>query len=209
MELAFRERCYGGQPKSKEVYEAWANAKGEHPREPLDEKLRVLHLEDKETESENDLREETELAWTGFRSDSNGIYLRDFMVEAMIKQCGTTLGIFTKKRGSKGITQHGLHVHPREIHFTNKLEADASEVIAGHVSTAQGKRDILKKVDYVEDAILAFQIKLLLGQSKLSEKDLFRMFHLAQENGLGACRSRGGGKFDVVKMDEAADVIIG
>lgn len=217
--IAFRDKCFGGQPKSREILEKWIESKGENPREPMAEKEKVL-----------DLEEETEQVWCGFRQNGKGIYLRDFQIEALLSQCGTTLGITVNMRGSKGIIQHGLHVGPRAIHFKGKKEADGFDDIAGHVMTPQGKRSILKRCDYVQNAELTFQLKLLKYgppklkaaaeakipdkptvkkakekgiQNKLGEKDILAMLHLGQENGLGSCRSMGGGKFDVIAFDKA------
>ena len=215
--LAFREKCFGGQPKSREILEKWIESKGEMPREPMAEKEQVL-----------DLTEETEQVWCGFRANGKGIYLRDFQIEAMLKTSGTTLSIFVNKRGSKTIAQNGLHISPREIHFTGKKEPDGYDDIAGHVMTPQGKRSILKRCDYVQGAEITFQIKLLkfgtVGkekdqpipkkvtatqeavkgiQNKLSEIDLLQMLHIGQDCGLGSCRSLGGGKFDVVAFGRA------
>jgi len=217
--IAFRDKCFGGQPKSKEILEKWIEAKGEMPRETMEEKEKVL-----------DLTEETEQVWCGFRANGKGIFLRDFQIEALLSQCATTLGITMATRGSKGIIQHGLHVGPREIHFKDRKEPDGFDDIAGHVMTPQGKRSILKRCDFVQGAEITFQLKLLKYgppklktdaeakipdkptakqpkekgiQTKLSEKDLLDMLHLGQENGLGSCRSLGGGKFDVIEFEKA------
>jgi len=216
--IMFRDKCFGGQPKSREILEKWIESKGEMPREPMEEKEKVL-----------DLEEETEQVWCGFRRNGHGIYIRDFQIEALLSQCGTTLGITVNTRGSKGIIQHGLHVGPRAIHFLDKPKADGFDDIAGHVMTPQGKRSILKRCDFVLHAELTFELKLLKYgppklkpaaeakipdkpkvrepkergiQNKLSEKDILTMLHLGQENGLGSCRSMGGGKFDVIEFEK-------
>jgi len=193
IELHFREKCYAGMPKSEKILKKWIESKGEMPLEKLEEKTEVL-----------DLVEETETVSCGFRRNKKGeIFLRDFQTEALLKQCGTTLGIFMAHRGSKGIAQHGLHIHPREIYFIGKKKEDGFEDIAGHVMTPQGKRSILKRTDYVMNGKIRFQILLLKGQTKLTEKNLRSMLQLGQDNGIGSCRSLGGGRFDVVKFEKA------
>ncbi len=189
--VRFREKCYAGMPKSEEILKKWIEAKGEMPLEKLDEKKQVL-----------DLVEEEELVSCGFRSNDNGIFLRDFQVEALLKQCGTTLGIFVKERGSKGIVQHGLTIRPRELYFVDKVKPDGVETIAGHVMTAQGKRSILKQVEYVTRASLVFRLQLLNNQKKLTEAHLLEMLHLGQNNGIGSCRSLGGGKFNCIGFEQ-------
>jgi len=206
--IRFREKCYAGMPKSEDILKKWIEAKGEMPLEKLDEKKEVL-----------DLVEEEELVSCGFRLNDNGIFLRDFQIEALLKQCGTTLGIFVASRGSKGMVQHGLTVRPRELYFVDKVKPDGVEVIAGHVMTPQGKRSILKQVEYVLHASLVFRLQLLgkvwakstgasgrdkLEQKKLGEAHLLDMLHLGQNNGIGSCRSLGGGKFNCIGFEKIA-----
>jgi len=200
VEIEFKSRCYGGQPKSEEILKGWIEAKGEHPREDLEEKEQVL-----------DFQEEEERAWCGFRQNGDGIYLREFQIEALLSQAATTLGITTTSRGSKGIIQHGLFVNPREIHFTDKADPDGSQDIAGHVMTAQGKRSILKRSDFVEPGTRAvFSLKMLkaprkedkgFGQKKLNWDQVAAMLHNGQDNGIGSCRKLGGGKFIVTRFE--------
>jgi len=155
-----------------------------------------------EKEEVLDLENELDQARCEFRRDSRGIFMRDFQIEALLAQCATTLGITMKTRGSKGIIQHGLFVEPREIHFIGRPEADGFEDMAGNVQTPKGKKSILRSSEYVEKGSISFRLKLLTGQTKLSEKNLITMMHLGQENGLGSCRKMGGGKFDVTRFEK-------
>lgn len=203
----FTGRVYGGIPKNREMLEAWVAAKGEHPREPLEEKLKSIEIYEqmaKEEDHEHDIEEKIEQAYCGFRINEKGIFLREFMIESLIKVCGTTLGLFTKQRGSKGIAQHGLFIDPKEIHFLNKTMPDGYEDFAGTVQTMQGKRSVLKRYDYVENGEIEFIIKLLQKQyqTKLTEKNLHLLLHLGQENGIGSARTLGGGKFFVTQFEK-------
>ena len=135
--LEFSERVYGGLPRDPELIKAWIEAKGEMPLESLEEKLEVV----KPDQAELDLILEEEKVWKGFRSDDIGLFLRDFQVEALIKQCGSTLGIFIAQRGSKGISQHGLFIDPKRIRFYEDIldvgrcmtSPTGYEDVAGHV----------------------------------------------------------------------------
>jgi hypothetical protein len=173
------------------------------PRESLEEKEEIV-----------DLVEEVEAVSNAIRCDDKGLFIRDFMVEAMLKLCGSVLGIFVAKRGSKAITQHGLHTLGFELanerlylydedgnHVT---KPDGEEDFAGTVQTPQGKRSVLKRCEYAEKRFVNFSFKLLKPekQKRLTLNQVKDMFHLGQDNGLGACRSLGGGRFDVLKFEK-------
>lgn len=200
VDVEFTERVYGGIPKSPELIKNWIEAKGEMPRESMEEKLEAM--------ASQDLIEEEERAWTGFRSDETGLYLRDFQIEAMIKQAGTVLGIFVKSRGSKTIAQEGLHVQSPRIYLCDQdsrpiQEPHGSEDVPGHVMTMQGKRSILRRMDYCDPGtIVHFSLKMVKGQNKLKVDDLKKMVHIGQDLGLGSKRSLSGGKFAVTAFEK-------
>lgn len=209
--ILFRDRFYGGLPKSREFIKNWIEAKGEMPQELLDEKLKVLGLE-QGTNEPLDLKEETEKLTCGFRSSDGQIFMRNHQIEALLKQCGTTTGITVNVRGTKGQLQHGVHVEPREIFFSRNGEPvnspDGVEEIAGHVSTAMGKRSILRINEYVEHVEIEFFVKVLASQRLIDEERLKLLFHLGQDNGLGSTRSLGGGKFDVIAFEKVNEAQI-
>jgi len=66
-----------------------------------------------------------------------------------------------------------------------------------HISDASGKRSAIGRHDFFEKARLVFDIKWL-NNGVYSMDDMRRSWALAQDDGLGASRSQGFGKFDVV-----------
>ena len=97
--------------------------------------------------------------------------------------------------------------HPARVYLGRK-EPDGQEEGPIHVQTAQGPRTAIKRVDYVEDVSLSFEVWTLKKQNNsdaekkrhIGKEDLEKMLALAQENGLGADRSQGSGKFDVIEF---------
>ena len=212
--LKIREKLFGGVPKNPDLIEAWVKARTGYD----DELTKAQTKEALETQTE-------EIAagsgmWTGFASDDVGIFLHTRNVKAMFRESSTLLGITQKKRGSKQIIQHGFEVkgcvvknsklatsesHVYFMKDDNILAVpDGSEEGPIHVMTAQGPRTALKRQDFVEEAMLAFDVWILKTESAekrhLGEKDLHHMLTHAQENGLGASRSQGNGKFDVIEI---------
>lgn len=82
------------------------------------------------------------------------------------------------------------------------LAPDGSEEKAIHVDTAQGPRDALKRTDYVEaPASITFHMKWL-ADGVFDVELLGLILEHASENGLGADRSQGNGRFRVEKIEQ-------
>ena len=193
VKLQFRDRVYGGIPKTRELIDNYVSGKFGVAQGDLAEKLK----------EEVDLLEETEKVTTGFKSKDGKPYISDYQVKALLKQAANRLKITKKKRGSKQDITDGLFMSP-EIFLSdgnNEIKTPLpTEDFCGHVSTPQGKRSILKASEYVEKATVEFQLKLI-KTSVMSHQDVVDCFLLGQEIGLGSNRSFEKGKFDVVSFE--------
>lgn len=198
--IRFRNRVCGGTPKNPDLLKGWIAATTEHNDATTDQQV---------NEARAALLEPTEeKSWNGFRGDElHGLYLEARQVKALFRECATMLRVTLEKRGSKQIFQHGFEIkgalnptHPERLYLGTK-EPTASAEGPIHVDTAQGPRSAIKRVDYVENAMVTFEIWVLAtdsGESRhIGEKELTRMLKFGQENGLGSDRSQGHGKFDV------------
>ena len=203
VELQFRDRVYGGLPKSKDVIKGWIEAKG------LDEETITKDL---------DIDEETEKVTTGFKSDDMGLYIGDYFIKAAVKQYTSLMKITQKKRGTKQTVGEALFVKgingdsliESKVHFHDlREEPDGIEEFCGHVTTMQGKRSILKNMEYVEKPTVRFQLWILESRmqavKELKEEDVFKVMVFGQECGIGSARSFEKGKFDLIKFDEITD----
>lgn len=207
VKLKFRDFIYGGIPKDPELINAWIEAKGEmtppdkkllNAEESLEEKLSVMQLSEKEA---GELIKEEERVWCGFRRDEkHGLYIRDFMIKANLKEAGTRSRLTFDNRGLKPDLQTALFIYPREISLGRK-DPDGYVDIAGHVRTMQGERSILKRCDYVKQAEIGFYIKYITkGVVNLEMLEI--LFELGGEIGLGSVRSMEEGKFDVLELKQ-------
>lgn len=197
--IKLREKLCGGIPRDPNMIAAWVKAKTGFDDAQTKEQVEEV------TEAMVD--QAAEGSWIGFMSDDEGLYLEARNLKAMLRECASVLGILKKKRGSKQIIQHGFEVKapggsPR-IRLGVK-EPTGRDEKAIHVMTAQGQRNALKRVDYVEAPEVHFEVWVLhtapAETRHIGEKELVEMLTLAQENGLGADRSQGAGKFDVVQF---------
>jgi len=197
--IKIRHRIYGGTPKSPEVIEAWIRA-----RTGYDDALtKAQTAEALETQVE----QEAEKMWTGFPGDERGLFIWTRQVKAMLRESATMLGITKRKRGTKQVIQHGFELkgteHEQRI-YLGVDKATGAEEGPIHVITAQGPRTALKRQDYIEAPTIKFEVWVLsvpVGEDRrIGEKEVVAMLTFAQENGLGASRSQGHGKFDVVEF---------
>lgn len=200
VKLAMRDRLYGGIPRNKDLIKAWVEASTGYADE-ISEKL-TEEAKDKMVDNV------AEKSWIGFyRDEKKGLYLEARCVKAAIKQCASVLGITKQKRGSKQILHEGAEVKAMDGGnrlWLGKQEADGIDERPIHVMTPQGPRTALKRGDYVEGVVLEFEIWVLTTAAQetrhIGEEQLRDILTLAQENGIGADRSQGKGKFDVVEF---------
>lgn len=228
--LQFRNKLYGGLPKSKELVENYIKAKF-GPEVVQDEETVPYITRDLE------LTEETEKVTTGFKKDEIGIYLGSYIIKAALKEYASVLKLTTKKvsAGVKQTTQHGMFVKgllpvvdsvipdatlptglaelPLELTGENiyaqplRKEPDGMDDFAGRVNTPQGARSILKSSEFLFQPTFQFQLWLLevrMGNTEKSftQDDVRMMFELGQEAGIGSNRTFESGKYDVEGMEE-------
>ena len=195
--IKFRDRLCGGVPKNPELIKGWIKAKTGY-----DDAITTAQTEEAIATM---IDTETEKSWNGFPSDENGLFIWSRQVKALFKEAATMLRFTTSKLGSKQIFQHGFEIKGKDIAdriYLGKSEADGSAEGPIHVQTAQGPRTALKRVDYVTRGDIQFEVWILKTEPAekrhISESDLVKMLTFGQENGIGADRSQGHGKFDVV-----------
>jgi len=200
VQIAFRDRLCGGTPLNSELIRTWVDAKMADAPEEI--RIRVAK-EDAELVV-NDVQER---CWNGFFADEHGPLIQTRQVKAALKQSAKMLGITNDKRGSKQILAEGLEVFSVDggdrLHLGMKKATGTIERPI-HVQTTQGPRAAFKRVDYATGVKLTFEIWVLktAAQEKrhIGEDDLVKILTFAQNNGIGADRSQGEGKFDVVEF---------
>jgi hypothetical protein len=201
VKITLRDKICGGTPKNPDLIKDWIKA-----GTGFDDEQTVAQTK----EAQDALIEETtEKSWNGFPGDLEaGLFIWSRQVKALFKECASMLRITVDKRGSKQIFQHafeikGLDKADRIYLRTSKPTGFDEGPI--HVQTAQGPRTALKRVDYVERPTLSFMVWVLATHTAetrhVGEKDIRKMLLFGQENGLGADRSQGRGKFDVVGFE--------
>lgn len=198
--IGTRDKLCGGMPKNPEMLRAWIASTTKHD----DEKTTAQEKEAREAL----LQPTEEKSWNGFPSDDRGLFVWSRAVKALFKECASMLRVTVQKIGSKQILQHGFEIKgpdKADRIYLGKKEADGFDEGPIHVDTAQGPRSAIKRVDYVTDVKLTFEVWVLTTAAAekrhVGEEELRKMLTFGQENGLGADRSQGHGKFDVIEFE--------
>jgi len=203
VKIRLRERLCGGVPRNEELIKAWVAARTGYNDEQTEAQTAEAVAAMTETVAEK--------TWIGFPSDDKGLFIWARQIKAMFRESMTMLRITTQKIGSKQILQHGFEVKEPgtgadRIHL-GKTEADGTDESPIHVMTAQGPRTALRRMDYVLTPTIAFEVWVLktaaAEKRHIGKDELAHMLAHAQENGLGASRSQGYGKFDVLEFGAA------
>lgn len=203
--IAIREKLCGGKPKSDALLEAHIIRQTGHDDEAT--KKLVAQAKEGAPPEEGDLENRVEQSSTRFLADERGLYLDAYQVKAMLRQSGSMIGLYKKRFGTKQICAEGLEVkgleHERRI-YLGKSSPDGTYEATVHVNGPKGKVSGIKRVDFVEGVRLKFEVWILkteAGEKRhVGEKDLVEILRFGQENGVGADRSQGYGKFDVVEF---------
>lgn len=215
--ILFREKVCGGKPKSDDLLGGHIIRTTGHDDEAT--KRLIEQAMEGLPPQEGDLEEKVQSSSSRFLSDSIALYLDCYQAKAMLKQSASMLGIFRKRIGTKQVCSEGMEVkglqHERRLHFQKReptgnyvyvTAPTGTQEATVHVTTAKGKVSGIKRVDYLEedDLILSFEVWILKTDTHekrhVGEKDLVEILRFSQENGLGADRSQGYGKFDVVEL---------
>ena len=205
VKIQFREHVYGGTPKNPALLKGFVAAKTEHNDEQTEEQVTLIRESLKGQETD-------EKSWNGFPTTlDKGLFIWSRQIKAMFRESATMLRITTEKRGSKQILQHGFEIKNPidggQRHYLDRFLPDGTFIGPINVMTPQGPRAAIKQTDYCERASLEFEIWVLKTEAKetrhVGKAEIIKMLTFAQENGLGAERSQGHGKFDVIEFSKS------
>ena len=216
MTLKFRDKLMGGIPQDPKVIEGWLRSKAgitndEEIRQATMRTLIELGVDvTPEMTYEQMVTASEELASTkstnGFKRDDDGLYIEGRQVKAAIKESVNILYAGVRwgktKKGPKSYTAERVHILEDCIHV-DRTEPDGVELVIGHVSGPQGQRSTLTHHQYIDRPEISFTTMQMDGSGDLSENEWARVWVSMQEQGIGALRSQGHGRFDVIAYEEA------
>lgn len=215
--LTFRHRIMGGIPKNPKMIEGWLRSKAgfDDAAEVQTMLIRTVHQLHPEIElTGNETLEELieasskvagEMNTNGFYRDANGLYIESRYIKSMLREACNVFFAGEKwgrtKKSAIGYFRERVHINPGRI-YLNRMEPTDIVQWVGHVTGPKGPQSILAYVEYVENATINFDVKVLRGSEvDLTELRWAEIWVYAQDNGLGAYRSQGFGTFDLTRWD--------
>lgn len=153
-------------------------------------------------------------AITGFFKDSEGRpYIENYQVKAAIKEAvsinypyqkGKPKGAWgATKKSPKDYAIERIAINPRRLILADNV--DGVKTVTGQVSGPTGKRQVVSRYEYVENAEIDFTIRVPKDPAIGGEFDAGvweNLWTWCQDHGLGAARSSGSGAFDVIRFGE-------
>ncbi len=146
----------------------------------------------------------------GFKRDTGGLFLESRQVKAMLKEsvnilfAGQRWGV--TKKGPRSFFAERVFVNPDRIYFDggsvtigHLREPSGIELFIGHVSGPKGPQSNLTYIEFVERPRIEFEVIVL--HDEIKPADWPEIWNHAEENGLGALRSQGFGRFDVERFE--------
>jgi hypothetical protein len=230
--IVFRDRLMGGIPMNPKIIEGWLRSKAgiEAEEEIRRAMLRTL-LELGADVSPDMTFEELERAseglaaqrqTNGFKVDEGGLYIESRQVKAMLKESANILypytgpkwGMVQKTTTKKGVTEtrdtggksaksfiaERVFVSPDRLHV-GRPDPDGIELFIGHVTGPSGPQSTLTYHQYVERAVIEFDVMVCRNEVKAEHWP--EIWVHAQENGIGALRSQGFGRFDIEQWERS------
>lgn len=213
--LTFRDKLMGGTPMNPKLIEGWLRSKmgvtdedevfilmrrtledlgAELPAEPTVEDLIAA------SESLADVKQTN-----GFKRDDEGIYIESRQVKAMLKEVTNILFAGDRwgktRKGPKNFLAERVFVSPDHIHL-DRPEADGVELFIGHVSGPSGPNSTVTYYQYAQQPVVTFDV--LVTKDAEKEIDWPILWVHAQENGIGALRSQGHGRFDITGWEKVS-----
>lgn len=207
VEIQIRDRILGGKPSSLDAAQAMLKARG------MDDF--VAQAEDivdptaRAAEAARIAQDEGKCEFSR-RTDKPGIYIPSNNIKAGLKENWSVLGFRNQVRGSRGAMAEGMFVvgpgntvDSDWIYIAEK--PDGVQQSVAHTTGPSGPIAAIKRNEFVIRPKLVFDIMIANANAvsdKIGDDELAKtLVHMA-EHGVGANRSQGYGKFDIIGVAE-------
>lgn len=213
VKLRFRDKLMAGIPANPEIIEAWLRknwlGSDQERRLLFIQTLRELGAELNTSLSEEEMLEDAvkqiaeQRNGVCFKTNGHGPYIEGRQIKAMLKEVTNILFAGDKwgktKKGARNYLAERVFVNPDKV-LLGVSEPTGVDLFVGHVSGPQGPRSTLTYYEYVENAEIEFTV--LVTQDCIDDDHWPLIWVQAQEIGLGALRSQGHGRFDIIMWEK-------
>jgi len=150
--------------------------------------------------SEEEKNAEQQVFRIGFhRDEERGLYIEARQIKAGLKKAANVCKKALNFPGyMRARLSERVFIAPNRI-LLGKSKPDGTFVRFVHVVTQKGPRSAKKLCDYVEKPVISFCL-FLLDDGVITERHLIALFDWLGQEGIGAERSQGEGKFLLKKL---------
>lgn len=200
----------GGTPTDPKVAEGWIRTKMGATAEEEVQRLVAETMVERGLTGDGITKDEAveivnaQKNLNGFRRDERGLYIEGRQLKAALKEA-TSIAVAAGKLGKRGwgATNKGLLAYLAEHVFVveDRLYlgvAEATGINQRFVHTWRGTG--IQYEEYVEDAKVDFTV---ITDHNFSEKEWAAIWLCGEQNGLGASRSQGYGRYEVTRWDRS------
>jgi hypothetical protein len=192
----------GGTPTDPNVAAGWLRTKTAASDELIREQIAKIMVEKGITAEEATKEANESRHLNGFRRDSNGLYIEGRQAKAMLKEAASVAAAADKiPARSYGKTNKGLlgffaeHVQVEEDRIPLGV-TEPTGIIQRFVHTWRGTG--IQYEEYVEEADLTF---IVATDWEFDQKFWAMLWLTAEQQGIGASRSQGMGRFTVTEWE--------
>jgi len=202
----FRDKLIGGVPKDPRLIEGWLRARAgledvQEIRQAMLRTLGELGVDVHEDMTFEQLEQASAALaarkqTTGFKLGEHGLYVEARQIKAMLKE--STNVLFggerwgSTRKGPRSFVAERVFVEPDKL-WLGVDEPGGVELMIGHLWGPGGPRSTLGYHEYVERSALEFTVMVV--RDALTPDLWADIWVHAQENGFGALRSQGFGRF--------------
>lgn len=233
MRMTFTTPLCGGVPRNDKLVREWAERRAATPaayaklkkeppgpEETAKQPKNIGAVMDEKSETVDTLPEGTdaqmEKVWVGFSRDKNGLFIRGANVRAHLKDCAGVIGQEMKAEKdpltnfrSKVISR--LYVKEDRLYPTDKKgqifkEASGNRDAALTVMTPMGPRTCLKRVDFLEDAVIDLTLQIMIGNI-IKEDHIVDCLDYGLVHGFNQDRSLQFGRYNYELFDPAGNLV--
>jgi hypothetical protein len=207
--LAFRDKLVGGVPKDPKLIEGWLRARAgidsaQEVRAALMRTLAELGTALDGDESFDQVVQASEALaaskqTAGFKVGELGLYVEARQLKALLKESTNVLFGGERwgatRKGPKAFVAERIFVRPDQL-WLGVSEPSGVELMIGHVVGPRGPQSTIGYHEYVERPVL--ECEVLVVRDCIEHAQWADIWVHAQENGQGAKRSQGFGRFDLL-----------
>jgi hypothetical protein len=221
-QIQFRDKIMGGIPKDPKIIEAWLRSKTGVTGDEEIRRMTLRTLEEMGADVRPDMTYEELVSASekvagqkntnGFKVTDGKLYIESRYLKACLRECvnieyaGTRMG--PTKKGAKAYFAERAFINPDKVvlnhlgpsgEITPVTEPDGVELFIGHVTGPKGPQSTLTYHEYVENAVISFQV--MVSHDCIGADMWEAVWVTGQEIALGALRSQGFGRFDVLRWE--------